>query len=281
MKACLQTLRGETIPVGVTCSIGRSRDNHVALTSPLVSRHHALIHRQDRGEYWLVDLGSHNGSQLNDHRVQRPTLLKDGDRLEFGGSEFIFRPDFEPRETGSEETAKTQTAGELGTRRCWLLLADIKDSSKLAKEMPVSELAQVIGKWFLKCREVVESADGDINKYLGDGFLASWIGERPGSRQVRQVLKDLTEFQALRPAFRVVIHFGDVAVQRVTPAGNNELLGPDVNFAFKIERLAAQLQVSHMLSKPAAEAWPETRSLKRAGCHRVGGFDGEHEFFTL
>lgn len=36
------------------------------------------------GEYWLVDLGSRNGTYVNERRVSRPTPLRDGDRIQIG-----------------------------------------------------------------------------------------------------------------------------------------------------------------------------------------------------
>ena len=57
-----------------------------------MSRRHALIHAQDGGEFWLVDLGTINGTYVNDDRVIAPTRLRDGDRVDLGrGFELVFR----------------------------------------------------------------------------------------------------------------------------------------------------------------------------------------------
>ncbi len=51
--------------------------------SPVVSRRHAEIRRQD-GRFILVDLGSFNGTLLNGRRIVEPVLLHHDDRAELG-----------------------------------------------------------------------------------------------------------------------------------------------------------------------------------------------------
>jgi CheY-like chemotaxis protein len=55
-----------------------------------VSRNHAEIQRLDNGSYYLVDLGSGNGSFVNGQRVTMPVLLNDGDLLMIGRTEIEF-----------------------------------------------------------------------------------------------------------------------------------------------------------------------------------------------
>ena len=52
-----------------TISIGRTNDNDVPLKSPIVSKKHALIFRRGL-EYYLKDLESNNGSNLNGVRLE-------------------------------------------------------------------------------------------------------------------------------------------------------------------------------------------------------------------
>src|SRR6516162_8850277 len=68
---------------GQTWAIGRGEGCAVLLDSRAVSRLHALIQRRDSGDYYLVDLGSRNGSFVNGRRVSVPVRLKDRDALLF------------------------------------------------------------------------------------------------------------------------------------------------------------------------------------------------------
>ena len=65
--------------------IGRRPGCHLVLSDPNVSRQHAVIERRQE-VYWLIDLGSTNGTYVNGQRIQRQAL-RPGDRIRVGDSE--------------------------------------------------------------------------------------------------------------------------------------------------------------------------------------------------
>jgi hypothetical protein len=71
-----------------TVVMGRSRECDVRVEDPNVSRRHAEL-RQEGATYWLVDLDSTNGTELNGKRVSRAKLA-DGDRITLGSTEIVF-----------------------------------------------------------------------------------------------------------------------------------------------------------------------------------------------
>jgi DNA-binding response OmpR family regulator len=79
--------------------IGRAVESDIVITSRRVSREHARLRR----EGWRVileDLGSTNGTFLNDERVLDPVELRDGDRIHIGDVTFVFHdPAITIRET--------------------------------------------------------------------------------------------------------------------------------------------------------------------------------------
>jgi pSer/pThr/pTyr-binding forkhead associated (FHA) protein len=75
--------------LGAVNYLGRAEDNQVQITSPGVSRKHAVIMAAPRG-FAVKDLGSQNGIAVNGERVTERTLA-DGDRVEIGGVSFVFR----------------------------------------------------------------------------------------------------------------------------------------------------------------------------------------------
>jgi hypothetical protein len=68
--------------------LGRSREADVRVPDESISRRHAEI-RQEDGEYWVVDLGSMNGTRVNGKRVDRQRLT-DGDTIALGATEIVF-----------------------------------------------------------------------------------------------------------------------------------------------------------------------------------------------
>lgn len=62
--------------------IGRATDCHLRLASSFVSRHHCeLIPDENNGAVLVRDLGSQNGTYVNDEKIQKECSLRDGDRL--------------------------------------------------------------------------------------------------------------------------------------------------------------------------------------------------------
>jgi hypothetical protein len=73
--------------------IGRSRDCDIQLNDANASRRHAEL-RQEGASYWIVDLGSTNGMEVNGKRVKR-AKLRDGDTITIGSTELTFGRDAE------------------------------------------------------------------------------------------------------------------------------------------------------------------------------------------
>ena len=69
-------------------SIGRNEDNDIVLPDPIASRHHAKISKKRKG-YILTDLGSHNGTKLND-QLMLEALLEHKDKIQIGQSKLVF-----------------------------------------------------------------------------------------------------------------------------------------------------------------------------------------------
>ncbi|MGH2772402.1 MAG: FhaA domain-containing protein [Actinomycetota bacterium] len=72
--------------------IGRSPDAEIVLSDPNVSRAHAEVVRRE-GEWWVVDLGSTNGTLVNESMVKERRLAP-GDTIRLGSSllEFAEEP---------------------------------------------------------------------------------------------------------------------------------------------------------------------------------------------
>jgi hypothetical protein len=68
--------------------IGRSRDCDIQLADSNVSRRHAEL-RQEGASFWIVDLGSTNGMEVNGKRVKR-AKLRSGDTITLGSTEVTF-----------------------------------------------------------------------------------------------------------------------------------------------------------------------------------------------
>jgi FhaA, N-terminal domain/FHA domain len=68
--------------------LGRSRECDIQVEDPNVSRRHAEL-RQEGSSYWIVDLDSTNGVEVNGQRVKR-AKLSSGDSFTVGSTEITF-----------------------------------------------------------------------------------------------------------------------------------------------------------------------------------------------
>jgi predicted component of type VI protein secretion system len=74
------------------CYIGRNKQNTIILDDPYSSNYHTLIERKGK-KYFISDMDSKNGTQLNDINVTKNAPLEKGDKIQIG--DVIFRFDID------------------------------------------------------------------------------------------------------------------------------------------------------------------------------------------
>jgi pSer/pThr/pTyr-binding forkhead associated (FHA) protein len=86
-EAYLEKMEGEgletTFPLDEINLIGRAIDNTLILNEGTVSGYHARLSYQ-RDQWWLEDLGSRNGTFVNDLPISEPIVITYGDIVGFG-----------------------------------------------------------------------------------------------------------------------------------------------------------------------------------------------------
>src|SRR5438128_2652424 len=155
-SAWLESVNSTKIPIQGNLSIGRSAKNLLVLDSPKISRRHAIINVQNVGEFWLIDLGSSNGTFLNKRRVHQPVQLSDQDQIIIGDHAYTFR---QPMEITDDfrTTFAARTIREVENVPCWLLVADIENFTPLSCSLTSDRLATLIGGWVATCKDIIEA----------------------------------------------------------------------------------------------------------------------------
>lgn len=276
----LESSSRERTYLGESCQIGRGSNNTLTLPSEKVSRRHAMIHAQGDNEFWLIDLGSANGTYLNGRRVSQPTRLADSDVITIGDHRFQF---FHPEQSRPAETeTANKTIQEIRNLNLWLLLADVEAGTQMTKEAPADEAPRVMGRWLAGCKQIIDEHGGTINKYLGDGFFAYWLDAEGTAPAVARALVGLKNAQEKAgPPFRTVLHFGKVFVGGAASMGEESLMGNEVNFVFRVEKVAAGLGIRRLLTEAATNQIGPSLPTQASGRHPVPSFDGEFSFFTF
>ena len=75
--------RGRSYELLDELTVGRAAGCHIALEDRFVSQLHARMFRRD-DQCFIEDLGSTNGTFLNDEKVTSPALLSKSDRVRIG-----------------------------------------------------------------------------------------------------------------------------------------------------------------------------------------------------
>jgi hypothetical protein len=93
MEAFLRSPLGSTSLGSNRLTIGRAPDNNLVVNDVKASGHHAEI-LPDGQSYSIVDLGSSNGTFVNEQQISKgsPRLLKQGDTIRIGETTFSFVP---------------------------------------------------------------------------------------------------------------------------------------------------------------------------------------------
>jgi adenylate cyclase len=264
-----------------SCSIGRATLNTFVIDSPKVSRLHAIIHSERAGAFWLVDLGSSNGTFLNKRRIHEPTRLRDCDRITIGGNKFTFRQLREPSDR-PKSTAPVPTLQEqIEEVPCYLLVADIQNFTPLTRELFSDKLAMLVSSWLATCKDIIEKHRGMVNKYLGDGILAYWPEEVGTAKNVVAAVVALKQAQTRGPEFRFIIHFGSVGIGGVPVVREETLMGSDVNLVFRLEKLLASLGEPCAVSDGAHVKLKDLLPLRPLGDYELKGFEGKRSLFAV
>lgn len=196
--------RGHRIPVrGAETVLGRSPYCSVVINSPLVSRRHCALRAEPHG-LELVDLGSTNGTRLNDAVVTGATVVAHGDVLRLG-SERIELLELTETVTGSGTTrsrleAATQPPGEVEpltqTENDTLELIEALVAQRPRGEAPLRiarTVRRVVDQWIETAGDVPHGLPSAVAERLGAAAVRVAAWARQGdfdswSREVRSRL---------------------------------------------------------------------------------------------
>jgi pSer/pThr/pTyr-binding forkhead associated (FHA) protein len=130
--------------------IGRAKECALRAGSEAISRRHCAIIRLKDGRWAVRDLGSRNGTYINDHRITEPKRLKPGDELRVGPLKFRVAP-----------AAKVPAAPDSDSAP--------SEKKKSRKQPPVKDVVDVVERTIKNKQSDDDSAtEEDISRWLLD-----------------------------------------------------------------------------------------------------------------
>lgn len=281
--------------------IGRSDDASVKLEDNSVSRQHATI-RCEGDHYWLVDLGSANGTYVNDSAITTARVLRNGDRIQFGTNLMVFHQDgiaalHDGEAMGSTTQVLRRELVPIKTESLTMLVGDLKGFTQISAQVTPEQVADLLREWYADCNTILRERGAMIDKFIGDCVFAYWHGTdkdvRAKALDAARALRknESTETLSTRLTLKVTknldldcrigLHIGDVAMGAMGKAVNTAV-GDAVNLVFRIESMTRQLNCGVLASAAFVMDWEEGRVLfEPRGSHEVKGHPASIEVFAL
>jgi class 3 adenylate cyclase/PAS domain-containing protein len=191
--------------------------------------------------------------------------------------------------TGDLRRVRTQTVT--------VLFADIMDFTRLSAGAPAAELVALLREFLGLAEEAVFNHGGTLDKFLGDGLLATFGTPRSGPRDATNaiacavaIMNKVVAWNARRRArgldpwlIGIGLHTGPVALADIGSERRMEfaVLGETVNLASRIERMSRRLGIaavasSHVIDAVRREGGESTLTgFHDFGTHRLRGVSGK------
>lgn len=246
---------------GSNCwTVGRSDDNNFVLGDRWISRNHAMLQSMDTGEFYLIDLGSRNGTFINGRRVSVPVTLHNNDAVTFGQTELSFYCPMPAAASPGNfgETHDFAATATLHVRRLIsVLVVDIRDYTVMTRQLDEKILSEAIGTWFRYAGDIIGEYGSWVDKYIGDAVMAVWIHgtQEVTPQSMLRIAKAMSELNRMTSQlheefplpFPLRIGAGlNTGYAMVGNAGSSDRpdytpLGDTVNAAFRFESSTKQL----------------------------------------
>jgi len=219
-----------------------------------------MLQSTEEGEYYLIDLGSRNGTFVNGRRVSIPVRLKNSDRITIGQTDFLFyAPAQIVRDDTQEFDNEEGATAVLSVRRLIsVVVVDIRQFTVLTRQLDEQILSELIGTWFRQAGNIIREAGSWVDKYIGDAVMAVWFHKTDtvspdeirhiclALDQLAQMTEELNQKFANLP-FPVRVGAGvNTGYAMVGNTGSGDrpdytALGDTVNAAFRLESATKEI----------------------------------------
>ncbi|MBN2535214.1 MAG: adenylate/guanylate cyclase domain-containing protein [Spirochaetales bacterium] len=277
-------------------TIGRDIQNEFPIEKDSnISRNHAEI-SFSRAKIWLRDLGSTNGSFINNVRINKKTELQNGDTIIIGKT-FIQFIIMQHTQKTARKTDSNTFSYESMTEEC-ILVVDQHNSSGISDtygDEVVIKLTEALNRIVIP---VLNRYKAGFIKGTGDGFLATFKNPESCFKAGLAILERTKKTnhgkrEPNRLHIRISLHHGQCVIE---PNGDRH--GKAVNIAFRLDSLKykdiKKTKTSIMKEKFKEKdrifctksffeilAKSEQKKIQRMGAFKLKGIKGYHPIFSI
>ncbi|MEP6790633.1 MAG: FHA domain-containing protein [Ramlibacter sp.] len=181
-------------------SLGRKADNDIVLDNPVVSGHHCVFELHGLADVFVEDLGSTNGTFINNKRVKRHQL-HDGEVIAIGNFRIQFLAT--SGESGFHETAamKLDALGQPAELGALHASFQVLNGSSTGLKVPVVKAVTTFGKPGVAVVAVSHRRTGYFVAHLDGTSRPTLNGEPVGADPVMLSNHDVLDLAGTRMLF--------------------------------------------------------------------------------
>jgi adenylate cyclase len=248
--------------------VGRSKENDLIISDPCISRNHAILQLTETGTCILIDLGSRNGTFVNDRPVgSTPVVLQQAAIIFFGKTKATFYRPNAPIVDETYELSQIEiTSSALHERRLTtVLVVDIRNYTLLARQVNESLLSLMMGSWSHQAGNIVQQYGSWVDKYIGDAVMAIWFHAQQSVtyEEIFKVFHCVNQLRALTESLSAVyplpfelrigvgINTGYSMVGNTGSRNHPEYtaIGDTVNAAFRLESISKEIDADIVIGE--------------------------------
>ncbi|MCX5888410.1 MAG: adenylate/guanylate cyclase domain-containing protein [Deltaproteobacteria bacterium] len=177
-----------------------------------------------------------------------------------------------------------------------ILFADIRGFTPFAEDLLHYDVIHVLNLYFQQVGKVIARHGGEINNYMGDGFMALFEAADPSEGALRAVktgLELIESVRGLKPyledlyqksfEIRVGLHYGQVVAGKVGTPGNKKVtvIGDSVNLASRVETANKEAGTQFLISEDTYALVKDQVRLGRQVRLTLPGKSGEYNLFEV
>jgi adenylate cyclase len=274
-QATLQELDPEGSPANKwtltgksTFKVGRGPTNDIILPYSWISRKHTMVQRENDGIFHIMDLGSSNGTYLNNKRIHAPTILNNGDLITLGKTIIKFVQSIEDTayERNKSELTQDMTVAYIQKEIVTILVCDIHDFTSLSEKLGDKLISKLLQFWTKKVGAIIHEHDGLVDKFIGDAVMATWIsgnvnkGARNALRAALEISSATKKIGENIPQIKTplsigaAVNTGEAMLGNMGVAGHRDstVIGDVVNVAFRLESMTVKDEADIIIGEETA-----------------------------
>ncbi len=251
-----------------TFKVGREPTNDIILPYSWISRKHTMIQRESGGIFHIIDLGSSNGTYLNNKRIHAPAILNNGDLITLGKTTIKFVQYLENNDHEKENSELTldMTVANIQKGTVTILVCDIHDFTSLSEKLGDTKISKILQFWTKKVGAIIHEHDGLIDKFIGDAVMATWIGGNvsKGARNAlraaleisnvtRKIGESITQIETPL-SIGAAVNTGEAMLGNMGVTGHRDstVIGDVVNVAFRLESMTVKDEADIIIGEETA-----------------------------